>query len=73
MDALKPPSGPWARRKPNSSKILLAAVAERNRAAFVATKLAKFTRVNNVVSNNWALHIGPSIRINGIGGNTAVP
>lgn len=41
LEADKPPSGPWARLKPNSNSDTLSPAAILYRAAFVAIKLNK--------------------------------
>ncbi len=70
LDADNPPSGPCARRKPNSNRDLSGPAAKRILIAFVAMSEGKLTKFNNVVSNNCVIAKGPSIRSNGCLGNT---
>ena len=39
LEAVRPPSGPWARRRPNSRRVFFSPAAIRNLAAFVHTRL----------------------------------
>ena len=68
-----PPSGPWARLKPNSSNLQSGPAANLIRAAFVVTSDAKFTRFNSDVSRSCARPIGPCTRSKGHFGKTTVP
>lgn len=59
LEADTAPSGPCARLKPNSMSCLSSPAASLCLAAFVATKLGKFTKQRSVVSNIWHMPIGP--------------
>lgn len=47
FEADKPPSGPWARLKPNSNNDTLSPAAILYRAAFVAIKLKSIKIIND--------------------------
>ena len=72
-EAETPPSGPCARRSPNSMSILSAPAAWRKRVAFVATSDGKLIALSSGVSSSWQTASGPSTRRSGILGKTIVP
>ena len=69
---LMPPSGPWARRRPNSATPLPAAACA-TRAALVAMRVWKFTPLSMQVSSSWHCMRGPVTRSSGSRGKTTVP
>jgi hypothetical protein len=66
------PSGPWARRRPNSM-IWPRSEASHTRAVLVATRLWKFTVFRRSPSISCASIRPASMRIRGSWGNTIVP
>jgi len=71
--AIRPPSGPCARRRPNSRTRTFSPASLCILAAFVVTKVAKFTMFNKGVSRSCRNPIGPYKRINGSLGKTSDP
>ena len=70
--ALRPPSGPWARRRPNSITSAPAA-AWQIRAALVATSVWKLRVLSNSVSTSWVSASVPVTVSSGSLANTRVP
>ena len=66
------PSGPWARRSPNSSTGSSAA-ARQMRAALVAIKVWKLSRLRKALSSIMQGMAGPVTRSSGSCGKTTVP
>lgn len=56
---MSPPSGPYALRNPNSRRTALSPASLFIRAAFVVSRVAKFTIFNSGVSSSWSNPIGP--------------
>jgi len=70
---MRPPSGPYALRRPNSRSLTFSPASLCILAAFVVIKVAKFTMFNKGVSRSYRRPIGPYKRINGSRGNTSDP